>query len=456
MPSVDVLMKRPANFLALAAVMGLGLVSACRRPDSARDDAASQDGPPPVRVTAIKPERKTLVRTVNLPGRVEAFEVAPLQAKVTGYVAKMLVDIGDRIHGPQGSEPGSTLCEIAVPELQEEVAEKEAAVAQAKAVVLQADAGVKVAEAAVRSAEAHGQEARASGAKEDALLARWQSESQRLAHLAETGAVTQKVADEARAEFSAADAGRRESVARIAAVDAAQQEAVAALEKAKADSVAARSRLALAEAEHRRATTMLEYSVIRAPFDGVVVARNVHTGHLVQAGGGDGSVPLLTVMRIDPVRVFVDVPESDALYVSPATKVELRIPSFPGDPYVGVVTRSSWSLHTTSRTLTAEIDVPNPDGHWRPGLYVQAALTVAELPNALSLPKTAIFTQDKQTFCFSVEADGTVKRRAVSLGLLCGTDYEIRSGLSGEEHIIGVNPNAFREGQAVEISSPAQ
>ena len=131
-------------------------------------------------------------------GRVEAIEVAPLQAKVTGYVAKVLVDIGDRIRGPHGSEPGSALCEIAVPELKAEVAEKEAAVAQSKAVVLQADAGVKVAEAAVRSAEARVQEARASGAKEEALHARWQSEYQRLAQLAETGAVTQKVADEAR------------------------------------------------------------------------------------------------------------------------------------------------------------------------------------------------------------------------------------------------------------------
>ena len=245
-------------------------------------------------------------------------------------------------------------------------------------------------------------------------------------------------------------------MAKIAALDASQQESRAALEKSQADAVAVRSHLAVSEAELRRVAALCEYCLIRAPFDGVVVAREVHTGHLVQAGGGDGRVALLTVMRIDPVRVFVDVPETDALYVSPATKVELRIPSLPGDPFLGTVTRTSWSLHATSRTLTAEIDVPNPDGRWRPGLYVQAVLTVAELPNALSLPKAAIVTQDKQTFCFSVEADGKVKRRAVSLGLLCGTDYEIRSGLSGEENVIGVNPNAFREGQAVEISAPAK
>src|SRR4051812_46031886 len=71
---------------------------------------------PPIRVTAIHPARKTLVRTVELPGRVEAFEVAPLHAKVTGYVERIPVDIGDSIIGPKGDQPGMALCELLVPE----------------------------------------------------------------------------------------------------------------------------------------------------------------------------------------------------------------------------------------------------------------------------------------------------------------------------------------------------
>ncbi|MDZ4686838.1 MAG: efflux RND transporter periplasmic adaptor subunit [Planctomycetaceae bacterium] len=448
-------MARLVSVFTLIAISGLGILGGCNRPGGAHDVSAS-GGQPPIRVTAIQPARKTLVRTVELPGRAEAFEVAPLFAKVTGYVAKIPVDIGDPIRGPHGDEPGTVLCELIVPELREELAQKAATVAQTKAEVLQADAGVKLAESTVRSASARVREAQASVAKEEAQFARWQSEFQRVAQLAESGAVTRKVADETRAQLDAADAGRKEVAARIASVEALQQESAAGLEKAQADAVAVRSQLAVAEAEQRRLAAMLDYATIRAPFDGVVVERNVHTGHLVQAGGVNGGKPLLVVMRADPIRVMVDVPEVDAVHVAAGTKVELRIPSLPGEPYVGTVTRTGWSLNETSRTLSAEIDVPNADGRWRPGQYVQVKITVAELENALSLPKTAIVTQDKQTYCFAVGADNKIVRLPVSLGLQAGTDFEIRDGLTGDERVIGVNANAFREGQTVEIAAPAK
>jgi RND family efflux transporter MFP subunit len=433
----------------IVAVLWALLFAGCDHMEGQREGGAA-GGLPPIRVTTIRPERKTLVRTVELPGRVEAFEVAPLYAKVTGYVERMAVDIGDPIKGPQGNEPGTVLCEILVPELREELAEKRALVAQAEAQVKQADAAVKLAEATVRSAEAKVREAQAAVAREEALCARWESEYERVSKLAETGALTKKLVDETKAELAAAEAACKEVTARIASVAAQQQEAIAGREKAQADAVAARSRQSVAEAEQRRLEAMFGFTVIRAPFDGVVVERNVHTGHLVQAGAGNGHRPLLTVMRIDPVRVFVDVPESDAVYVQAGTKARLKTPSLAGEPITGTVTRTSWSLNTTSRTLTAEVDLPNPDGRLRPGLYMQVELVVAELENTLSLPKIAIVTQDKQTYCFTVGSDGQVARVPVTLGLLAGSEFEIRSGLDGDENVIGVNAAAFREGQVVE------
>ncbi|HUQ69984.1 MAG TPA: efflux RND transporter periplasmic adaptor subunit [Planctomycetaceae bacterium] len=447
-------MNRLAMTIGLMSLSIGGGLAGCGQRSSSHSEAGAS-GQPPVRVTAIAPQRKTLVRTVELPGRVEAYEVAPLHAKATGYVVKVPVDIGDKVQGPQGDQPGTLLCELQVPELNEELAQKAALMAQAQAEVLQTDAGVKVAEAGVRSANAKVLEAQAAIAREESQYARWQSEFQRVSQLVESGALTKKVADETRAQLDGADAGRKEVAARIAAVEAHQQEAAAAVEKAKADAVAVRSQLAVAEAEQRRLAAMVEYTSIRAPFDGVVVERNVHTGHLVQAGAGSNR-PLLTVMRIDPVRVVVDIPEIDAVRVSSETKVELKVPSMPGAPYSGTVTRTSWSLNTTSRTLTAEIHVPNADGPWRPGQYVQVKLTVAELENCLSLPKSAIVTQDKQTYCFGVGADGKVVRLPVALGLQAGSDVEVREGLTGNEQIISVNANAFREGQIVEIAPPPQ
>jgi RND family efflux transporter MFP subunit len=199
---------------------------------------------------------------------------------------------------------------------------------------------------------------------------------------------------------------------------------------------------------------MVGYSVVRAPFDGVIVERNVHTGHLVRSGGGAGDRPLLTIMKIDPVRVFVDVPEGDAVYVDAGTKATIKVPSLAGDPLATQVTRTSWSLNATSRTLTAEIDVPNASKRLRPGLYVQVELTVAELENVLSLPRTAIFTQDKRTCCYTIGADGKVVLTPVTLGLQAGNEMEVRSGLTGDEQVIGANTSAFRPGLPVEIGKP--
>lgn len=446
-------MNRPSMTPGLwISLLVLTTLTGCRQPGQENHGDAS-GSQAPARATVIQPQRKTLVRTVDLPGRVEAYEVTPLHAKATGYVLKIPVDVGDVIRGQRGDEPGTMLCELQVPELKEELAQKTAAVAQARAEVLQSDASVKVAGAAVRSAVAKVAESKAAIEREESLYVRWQSEFQRVAQLAETGAVTKKVADETRAQRDAADAGRKEVAAHIVSVEAQQEEVAADLEKAKADAVAARSRLVVAEADERRVAAMLEYTMIRAPFDGVVVERNVHTGHLVQAGAGNLK-PLLIVMRIDPVRVIIDVPEVDAVRVTPKTKIEIKIPSLPGSSYSGTITRSSWSLNTTSRTMSAEIHLPNAEGNWRPGQYVQAKLTAAELENCLSLPKSAVVTQDKQTYCFSVDADNKVRRLPISLGLLAGADVEVREGLTGSERIITVNASAFREGQIVEATTP--
>ncbi|HEY1068242.1 MAG TPA: efflux RND transporter periplasmic adaptor subunit, partial [Pirellulales bacterium] len=393
--------RAAASGLLLVAVLA---AAGCGDAGAAHD-ARGGGSQPPMRATVVKPERKPLVRTIELPGQVEAYETAPLFAKATGYVSTIAVDIGDVVKGPHGDEAGQILCELHVPELEDDLAEKTAAIAFAKAQLAQAQATVKVAESAVLSARSRIAEAKSSAAGEEARYVRWKSEYDRVSELAANGAVTKKVADETRAELDAADAGRQEVLARVASAEAAEQEAAAGVEKARADALAAEAHLTVAEAERRRAATLVEYAKVRAPFDGVVVERRVHTGWLVASGGSGGGAPMFTVVRADPARVVLEVPESDAVYVSGGTKVELRIPSLPGEPFVGQVARTSWSLNTSSRTLTVEVDVPNQDRRWRPGLYVRANVVVAELPDALTLPKAAIVSQDKQSWAYCVEPD---------------------------------------------------
>jgi RND family efflux transporter MFP subunit len=269
--------------------------------------------------------------------------------------------------------------------------------------------------------------------------------------LAEKGAVNRQVADEKENLFRASDAARKETAAKIESAKAAIAESRALLDKSQADQDAARARLRVAQADEQRVSALVGYTQIRAPFNGIVSARNVHTGHLVQPGTGSGSKPLFTVMRTDVVRIFVDVPEADAVLIRPGSEAQIRIPSLSAETFGGSVTRSSWMLDGGTRTLKTEIDVDNANGRLRPGMYAYADLKVAERPDALALPHTALWTAEAQTFCYTIDGDDKVVKQPVSAGIRAGDEVEIVSGLNGDERVIGVNPSAFREGQQVEV-----
>jgi RND family efflux transporter MFP subunit len=412
---------------------------------------------PLVRVTPIKPARKALVRWTEQPGHIEAFEETPLFAKVAGYVEKMHVDIGDSVTGPQIDEAGKVvregqlLAELSVPELHEEYQQKEAAIGQAQAEIAQAAAAVKVAKSAESSSRAKVEETEAVVGQTQADYEFAESEFTRLKKLADRGAVTREVAEEKEKLFRAADSVRKQTQAKIASARATVAEKRALIEKADADLEAARKRLLAAEADLARVKALLTYTKIRAPYDGVVTARNVHTGHLVQPGVGSGGKPLLVVVQTRIMRIFVDVPELDAAALVTGSEALVQLPSAPSEPRKGTVTRTAWNLDSSTRTLRTEIDLPNDDGTLRPGMYAHAKIKVAAREDALSLPKSAVITTDGKSFCYTIDADGAVVRSAIETGIRAADDIEIVSGLAGEEQVIGVNVAAFREGQQVEV-----
>lgn len=447
---------RPWYYLSLLAI-----AAGCQtRPaaDAARSPAAASGGPPPVRVVARPAERKTLVRKIEVPGQVEACETAPLMAKVTGYVRRVAVDIGDRVRGPQpadGERPaaeGDRLLELDVPELERELALRTAAVAKARAVVAQSEAAIQLAQAGLAAAESEAAEAGFAVEVQEALVARWKSENDRIVQLAATAAVTQKVADETGSQRQAAEAALRQAQAKVQSARARCGEAAAAIRQAEADLAASQADVEVALAETARTETLLAFATLRAPFDGVVTARRVHPGYLVRVAGTE---PLLVVSRIDPVRVVVQVPESDALLVRPGSPAALRVPALPGADFSGQVTRTSESLAPGNRTLRIEIDIANPEGTLKPGTYLQAELEVANRQDVLALPRAAIVIHDKRTFCLSVDEQGQVVQLPVQLGIQVGAEVEILSGLSGTERIITANVGGFRQGQIVQAVTSA-
>jgi RND family efflux transporter MFP subunit len=402
-----------------------------------------------VRVTPIKPVRKTITRYCEQPGQIAALEETPLYAKVSGYIHKIHVDIGDEVAGPTDDEPGQLLIEIEVPELEKELAQKKAAVQQAESEIKQAQAAVKVARAMQDSAQALVEEAQAAMERVDADHERWKSELARITDLASRGAVTDKLVDETKNKYSAAAAARQEVTAKIKSAQANSNEAGALIEKAEADLGAAQAKHAVAEAERDRLATLLTFAEIRAPFSGRVAARHADVGHLVNVGSS-GKEPLLVIVNTSTVRVYVDVPEVDAVYIQPQADAKIRLPALAGD-FEGQVTRGTWVLNPSTRTLRTEIDVPNDKGRLRPGMYAHARLKVAEREDALVLPKTALMSAGGQTSCWRIDSDGTLQRQALQTGIEAGGEVEILSGLTGVEQIIGLNAAAFREGQQVEV-----
>jgi len=406
------------------------------------------------KVTVVQPERKTLRRTCTQPGQVEAFEEAPIQTKIPGYVKRVLVDIGDRVTGPQFdaqgnlTQPGQVLAELAEPELEDDLQQKQALLSEAGARVEQAQAQVQVSQSMTVAAQARLREADATVERFQADAERWRSEHARIVELAASEAVTNKLVDETKQQWVSAQAAEREAAARVDAATAAIGEAEAGVVKAQSDEAVARAQQQVAAAEVRHAQSMLDYATLRAPFDGVVSTRDVHPGHFVQVGSGNSQRPLFVVVQSDRVRVFVDVPEAEAAMVDVGDAATILVDTQREAPIEAEVTRTSWSLNAETRTLRTEIDVDNPKGRLRPGMYVHATITIVERPNALVVPAAAIGRNEGETYCLAVR-DGRTELVPVQLGLVAGPEVEIVSGLTESDTIVASGVAGLTGGRPV-------
>jgi RND family efflux transporter MFP subunit len=447
-------MKRSYTLVALLlASWILGTQSGCAKPStvesSAEAAAPGAGGTAVERVTAGPPVRKSLELSTTQPGRLEAFEETPLHSKTAGYIEQVLVDIGDRV------KKDDILVKLWVPELQDDVEQKEALLAQAEAEVRQSEAAIKAAQAAVATAQAAVAHANAGVARATAEFQRAKAEHTRVQQLAANGSVTQKLVDEALNAFRSAEAAQQEASAHVDSARAALQQAEAGVEKSEADLGAAQAQVRVANADLARARTMLAYTALKAPFDGVVTQRNVDTGYYVQSAGG-GMSPLVTVARNDEVRVFVDVPEMDAALVDGGEEgdaVSVTIPALPGKQIPAKVRRTSWSLDPANRSLRVEIDLPNPEGALRPGMYATATILLDQRAEVLTLPITAIVRVEHETYCCTVKA-GMIDRRKVELGLRSGGEVEVLSGIEANDTVVLTRAELLAPGQHVEILEP--
>ena len=426
-----------------AAAVAAAVAAGCAR---STETTAGHSAQPAMRVEVVRPERHTVQRRVGEPGQLEAEESTPIHAKIAGYVQKVSVDIGDAI------KKGQVLAELWVPEVEAAVQEKQAAIEQAQAKKAQAEAAVQVAQAAVASALARVTEAQAGVKRVDADLARWQQEYQRVEQLFNERAQTGTLLDETRNKLRSAESAADEIRAKVKSAEAALSEARSERDKARSDVVAAAASIDVARSEARYAQAMLAYARIEAPFDGLITRRNVDTGHLTRPGSD--APPLFVAARTNLVTIVVDIPETDSTDVNPGDRALIKLQAMKGRTVEGKVTRTAWALDPKTRTIRTEIDIPNPGGKLRPGLYAYATVIVDEHKDVLTIPTTAVIQDQDKASCVIV-VDGKAMRRTIETGLSDGTRTEVTSGLQGSEAIVKASAASIVEGQAVEVVQPS-
>jgi membrane fusion protein (multidrug efflux system) len=216
----------------------------------------------------------------------------------------------------------------------------------------------------------------------------------------------------------------------------------------------ARAKLEVARANLNRAETLLQFCRITAPFPGVVTARSVDPGAFIPAatsGSAAQTRPLLNIADFSRVRVQVSVPEPETPLIRNGVSAKVTIDELPGVPFEGTVTRYSHALDESSKTMLAEIDLPNPEGRLLPGMYASVKLGVETHPDTLLIPTDALVVEKVGSAVFTVTA-GKAVRVPVKTGFNDGVSVEILDGVKPGDSLILVGKRTLTAGQAVNVT----
>jgi len=211
----------------------------------------------------------------------------------------------------------------------------------------------------------------------------------------------------------------------------------------------------------RQLLSMQSYERVIAPFDGVITARNIDLGALVgTAGSVNGTLlsgqsaalgSLFELARVDPLRVYVTVPEDNANGIAVGKPAVVTVPSLPGDTLRGHVVRTSNSLDPAARTLLAEVDVPNRKGTYFPGTYAEVQLQLSRPSSTLRLPATALVITAGPPQAVVLGAKSTVQFRTLTLGRDHGSWVEVTDGLVRGEKVVLNPPDLLKNGETVKV-----
>jgi RND family efflux transporter MFP subunit len=376
---------------ALSGALVAGTVPRLRQEQQLEAATAAAAAAPP-RVTIAVAYRMEGNAERVLPGNSLPLLEASIYARTTGYLKSRRVDIGDRV------TQGQLLAEIAAPDI-------DAQSAQAQANLAQAQANLPLTEANNELAKVTLDRDLKAGA---GTAFSWQQIDQ----------------DKAQVNVSAAQVA------------------------------AARASIQVNEAAVQRYTELQGFQKIIAPFPGVITARNVDTGDLISADTPSSTKELFHLMRTDVLRIFVNVPQVFATGIKVGGSAAVFLRDDPATLFPGKVTRTTDALDPNTRTLLAEVDVPNPDNVLRPGMYLQVRFVFDRNVMPVMVPAAALATRDGAPRLALLDGQHRVHYRSVQLGRDFGAEIAVIAGLQGGETVVVHPGDDIPEGTAVEPVSP--
>jgi multidrug efflux pump subunit AcrA (membrane-fusion protein) len=344
------------------------------------------------RVDVVAARRSNNQSDLELPGTTTGLVEAPIYARASGYVAKRLVDIGDRV------KAGQLLATIDAPDLDQQVDQARSTLQQSESVVGQTRAQLNL---------------------QKLTWDRWNV-------LVQRGVLSKQDGDTQQANYLVAEAN----------VKAAENTVLAN------------------KANLERLLHLQSYERVAAPFAGIITARNIDVGSLISAsGGGLGSnitgaaIPatgnsqggeMFRVAQIDRLRMFVNVPETYAPYVTVGEDVNCYFDAISQKPFPGKVTRTASSVDPNTRTLLTEVQMPNPDGKLLPGMFTRAVFAHLRAEPPVIVPSDSIIAR-ANGITIAVVQDGVVHIRKIVIGRDYGAQTEVLSGINPGDLVI-VNP----------------
>jgi RND family efflux transporter MFP subunit len=337
-------------------------------------------------VDVVIAKATTVGQELVLPAQTAAWYETTIYARVSGYVASWQVDIGDHVN------KGEVLAVIETPEL---------------------DAQLQAARAQLQSSQATVQARKAEAEFSKTTNERWRDSPK--------GVVSDQERESKKADYDSAQARLYSANAQVA------------LDKSKVDQY----------------TALAAFKQVKAPFDGTVTERKIDVGNLVTAGSGASTTSLYRMAQTDPLRVFVDVPQSAAGELMQAgVPAEIRASGAVGGVFAGKIARSAQSINAQARTMRVEVDMPNAMHALVPGMYVNVAFSLPTR-GSVEVPAAALIFRPGVTQVAKVDGRGRIQFADVMIARDNGNQVELASGVSpGDKLVLNIS-SQIASGQVV-------